>query len=260
MLVDGRRARSASRPTRSTALTFFFEPARPLAATIVDNAEGLSVAPFGQTIYAFAAVLLVSSMFLSLARLGRQAAAAQSTGCGPDVGSAGDAARCRVRRRPRESRRSWRRARPDRARAVLGGRARAVPRSAAAIVLYMLVRGPAVPDARTCSFTHPQPDLNQSKTGGFLDPLLGTLPAHGHRHRRRAAARGRRSPCGSPSTAARRARARGRVRRRGRGRHAEHRARDLRPASSSSSTSSASCRSPPRATPCSAARSSRPAR
>ena len=37
---------------------FFLEPARPLAATIVDNAEGLSVEPFGQTIYAFAAVLL----------------------------------------------------------------------------------------------------------------------------------------------------------------------------------------------------------
>jgi phosphate transport system permease protein len=45
--------------------TFFIEPARPLAATIVDNAEGLSVVPFGQTLYAFAAVLLVSSAFLS---------------------------------------------------------------------------------------------------------------------------------------------------------------------------------------------------
>jgi ABC-type phosphate transport system permease subunit len=53
-------------PNPLDGLTFFFEPARPLAATIVDNAEGLSVAPFGQTLYAFAAVLLVSSMFLSL--------------------------------------------------------------------------------------------------------------------------------------------------------------------------------------------------
>jgi phosphate ABC transporter permease protein PstC len=53
-------------PNPIDGLTFIFEPARPLAATIVDNAEGLSVAPFGQTIYAFAAVLLVSSMFLSL--------------------------------------------------------------------------------------------------------------------------------------------------------------------------------------------------
>lgn len=47
--------------------TFIFEPARTLAATIVDNAEGLSVKPFGQTVYAFAAVLLISSFFLSFA-------------------------------------------------------------------------------------------------------------------------------------------------------------------------------------------------
>jgi phosphate transport system permease protein len=53
-------------PNPIDGLTFIFEPARPLAATIVDNAEGLSVVPFGQTIYAFAAILLVSSMFLSL--------------------------------------------------------------------------------------------------------------------------------------------------------------------------------------------------
>lgn len=54
-------------PNPLDGMLFFFEPARPLAATIVDNAEGLSVVPFGQTIYAFAAVLLVSSLFLSLA-------------------------------------------------------------------------------------------------------------------------------------------------------------------------------------------------
>jgi ABC-type phosphate transport system permease subunit len=44
---------------------FFAEPARPLAATIVDNAEGLSAVPFAQTIYAFASVLLISAAFLS---------------------------------------------------------------------------------------------------------------------------------------------------------------------------------------------------
>jgi ABC-type phosphate transport system permease subunit len=54
-------------PNPLDGATFFFEPLRPLAATIVDNAEGLSVKPFGQTIYAFAAVLLVSSVALSLA-------------------------------------------------------------------------------------------------------------------------------------------------------------------------------------------------
>lgn len=53
-------------PNPLDGITFFFEPARPLAATIVDNAEGLSVVPFGQTLYAFAAVLLVSTAFLSL--------------------------------------------------------------------------------------------------------------------------------------------------------------------------------------------------
>lgn len=54
-------------PNPLDGLTFFFEPARPLASTIVDNSEGLSVVPFGQTMYAFAAILLVSSAFLSFA-------------------------------------------------------------------------------------------------------------------------------------------------------------------------------------------------
>jgi phosphate transport system permease protein len=52
-------------PNPLDGLTFFLEPTRPLAATIVDNREGLGIEPFGQTIYAFAAVLLVSSMALS---------------------------------------------------------------------------------------------------------------------------------------------------------------------------------------------------
>jgi phosphate transport system permease protein len=53
-------------PNPLDGTTFPFEPTQPLAATIVANAEGLSVEPFGQTLYAFAAVLLVSSVFLSL--------------------------------------------------------------------------------------------------------------------------------------------------------------------------------------------------
>jgi ABC-type phosphate transport system permease subunit len=52
-------------PNPLDGLTFLVEPARPLAATIVDNAEGLSVKPFGQTLYAFAAILLFSSAMLS---------------------------------------------------------------------------------------------------------------------------------------------------------------------------------------------------
>jgi phosphate ABC transporter permease protein PstC len=53
-------------PNPFDGLTFFLEPVRPLAAAIVENAEGLSVIPFGQTIYAFAFILLISSMVLSL--------------------------------------------------------------------------------------------------------------------------------------------------------------------------------------------------
>jgi len=54
-------------PNPIDGITFFFEPTRPLAATVVDNADGLSVVPFGQTLYAFAAILLVSAMLLSFA-------------------------------------------------------------------------------------------------------------------------------------------------------------------------------------------------
>jgi phosphate transport system permease protein len=52
-------------PNPLDGVIFFVEPTRPLAATIVDNAEGLSVVPFEQTLYAFASVLLISAAFLS---------------------------------------------------------------------------------------------------------------------------------------------------------------------------------------------------
>ncbi len=48
-------------------LTFLFEPVRPLAATIVQQSEGLTIAPLAHTIYAMAAVLLVSAALLSFA-------------------------------------------------------------------------------------------------------------------------------------------------------------------------------------------------
>jgi ABC-type phosphate transport system permease subunit len=63
-MVSGSNAFS---PNPVDGPVFFLEPLRPLAATIVDNAGGLSVAPLAQTIYAFAAVLLVSSAALSFA-------------------------------------------------------------------------------------------------------------------------------------------------------------------------------------------------
>jgi phosphate transport system permease protein len=48
-------------------LTFLFEPVRPLAATIVQEAEGLTIAPLAHTVYAMAAVLFVSAAMLSIA-------------------------------------------------------------------------------------------------------------------------------------------------------------------------------------------------
>jgi phosphate ABC transporter permease protein PstC len=48
-------------------ITFLFEPVRPLAATIVQNAEGLSIGPLGHVVYAMAAVLLASAAMLSFA-------------------------------------------------------------------------------------------------------------------------------------------------------------------------------------------------
>jgi ABC-type phosphate transport system permease subunit len=54
-------------PNPLDGVTFLFEPAQTLAAAIVDHADELSVQPSGQTIYAFAAVLLISSAFLSFA-------------------------------------------------------------------------------------------------------------------------------------------------------------------------------------------------
>jgi phosphate transport system permease protein len=79
----------------------------------------------------------------------------------------------RRRRKPRESTRKWRRG--DRIGLALcwaaGG---ALCLVAGAIVIYMMVRGLQylTPDLL---FSHPQADLDQSKTGGFLDPLIGTL-------------------------------------------------------------------------------------
>lgn len=48
-------------------LTFLFEPVRPLAATIVQESAGLTIGPMSKTLYAMAAVLLVSAALLSFA-------------------------------------------------------------------------------------------------------------------------------------------------------------------------------------------------
>ncbi|HLH14917.1 MAG TPA: phosphate ABC transporter permease subunit PstC [Solirubrobacteraceae bacterium] len=54
-------------PNLLDGVTALFEPVRPLAATIFQNSEGLEIAPLAHTIYAIAAVLLVSAAMLSLA-------------------------------------------------------------------------------------------------------------------------------------------------------------------------------------------------
>jgi phosphate ABC transporter permease protein PstC len=54
-------------PNPLDGLNFFLEPISPLAATIVGQQEGFSAVPLGQTLYAIAAVLLVSSALLSFA-------------------------------------------------------------------------------------------------------------------------------------------------------------------------------------------------
>jgi phosphate transport system permease protein len=52
-------------PNPADGFIFFVEPALPLAPAIIKNAEGLSVEPLAQTLYAFAAVLLVAAAFMS---------------------------------------------------------------------------------------------------------------------------------------------------------------------------------------------------
>lgn len=54
-------------PNPLDGLTFFFEPVRPLAATIFQESEGLTIGSLAHTLYAIGAVLLVSATLLSFA-------------------------------------------------------------------------------------------------------------------------------------------------------------------------------------------------
>jgi phosphate ABC transporter permease protein PstC len=54
-------------PNLLDGITALFEPVRPLAATIFQNSEGLTIPALAHTIYAVGAVLLVSAAMLSLA-------------------------------------------------------------------------------------------------------------------------------------------------------------------------------------------------
>jgi phosphate transport system permease protein len=52
-------------PNLLDGFTALFEPVRPLAATILQNSEGLTIPVLAHTMYAVAAVLLVSAAMLS---------------------------------------------------------------------------------------------------------------------------------------------------------------------------------------------------
>ena len=93
-------------PNPIDGVTFFFEPTRPLASALVENVEGLTVVPFGQTLFAFAAVLLVSSMFLSLAG-SSPASRCASTGCGRERDRHGAALPVRPPPLPATASRAW---------------------------------------------------------------------------------------------------------------------------------------------------------
>lgn len=62
-MVSGSRGFS---PNPLDGITFLFEPLRPLAATIVEDAESLNAPAVKSSVYAFALLLLLSSLMLSL--------------------------------------------------------------------------------------------------------------------------------------------------------------------------------------------------
>ncbi len=119
--------------------------------------------PFGETLYAFAAVLLVSAMFLSLAGWAAKQPM-KKYGAGYDEVDRGrTSAASLVADGAIAS--GWRLA-------WVAGIGLCVV--AGAIVIYMLVKGLQYlrPDLL---FSHPQAEIDQSKAGGFFDPLIGTF-------------------------------------------------------------------------------------
>ena len=146
-------------PNPLDGITFFFEPVRPLAATIVDNAEALAVQPLSDTIYAFAAVLLDLHGDAVLRGLGRQAADEEVRG--PGVSAARDDAS------------SWPVA--DRVGLALCWAAGlALCAIALTITLYMAVKGAQYLRLELL-VSRPEVAVDQSRSGGFLDPIIGTV-------------------------------------------------------------------------------------
>ncbi len=180
-----------SRPFAANPLdgfTFLFEPVQPLAATIVQESGGQTIGPMAHTIYAIAAVLLVSAAMLSFAGLGRQAAAEALRD--RRLMASVDARAGRPARGPERDAPPARRASPP-------GRCS----TASCYWLCWATGIGAVLDRggdRRCSCSikgisylrpsllleSPAPSLQQSQAGGFLDPI----ERHVHRSRRSAIA------------------------------------------------------------------------
>ena len=109
-------------PNPLDGITFFFEPTRPLAATIVDNAEGLSVEPFGADALRVRGGAAGLGVFLSLAGWAAKQPLKQLRG-GDLMEAASQPCAAALRRTgAAESSASLAADRPDRPWALLGGR------------------------------------------------------------------------------------------------------------------------------------------
>jgi ABC-type phosphate transport system permease subunit len=241
-------------PNPIDGITFLFEPTRPLASALVENVEGLSVVPFGQTLFAFAAVLLVSSMLLSLA--GFAAKQPMRKYGGAALMEAATATRVAPTLAARQ-RRLLAAARPHWLLRGVGGGADPDRRRRRDRPLHGL-QGPAV--------LRPRPAAR--KPGRLARPVdQRRLPGPADRHRAAAGDVDRdRGPAGGDDRGLA-YRVRPPSRPRPHGRIGDRGSSPARPAScwrcsassSSSSSGSASSPSTPKAAPCSAAPSSRPA-
>ena len=186
-------------PNPPDGVTFIFEPLRTLAATIVEDAESINAPAMQASLYAMASCCWSAVRALDR-QLDRQAAPEEVLGEGVAPWHHRDAARRRSAAAAPSNgaaRRSGERVdldlaleRPRRLRADVDRRPDVVA-IGFAIVLYMAFRG-AQYLRPSLIFSHPQAGLDQSKSGGFLDPLLGTVLLTLDRHHDRDAARRRR--------------------------------------------------------------------
>ena len=156
-------------PKPIDGLIFFYEPLRTLASTIVDFHEGIGAPPLRAALYAFAAAAAVRRARVVGRRLSREAAPAALPGARMSAVAPIRAARSG----PALLAGHWRWS--DRIVLVLAWAiGLGLCAVAASIVIYMGVRGLQYLSPELV-FSHPQVSASQAGSGGFLDPLLGTL-------------------------------------------------------------------------------------